>query len=98
MPWYRIGGSVMHIRLDKRAAKKWPPACLFFLRTKAGERVRCLTPAHYLCDWLGCNSPMCEQHAQQLVAGFDFCPTHNSRRGLFSRLLPAPSQPKEIQQ
>lgn len=92
MPWYRIGGTVMHIRMDKRGRKKAAPACPFFLMTKAGERVRCMAPTGYLCDWLGCNSPICERHAEQLVPGFDFCPTHNSRRGLFSRLLPAPQE------
>lgn len=92
MPYYRIGGIMAHIRLDKRQAKKWSPPCPFFLRKKSGELVRCMAPAGYLCDWLGCNSPICDQHAQQLVPGFDFCPTHNSQRGLFSRLLPAPAK------
>lgn len=92
MPWYRIGGAVMHLRIDKRAAKKWPPPCPFFRRTKAGELVRCLAPADYLCDWLGCNRPICELHAQQLVPGYDFCPHHNAARGLLSRLLPSPSK------
>jgi hypothetical protein len=89
--WYRIGGTMMHIRMDKRARKKWPPPCPFWRNTKAGDRVRCMAPASYLCDWLGCNVPVCNDHRQQLVAGFDFCPTHNSARGLFSRLLPAPT-------
>lgn len=101
MPWYRIGGAVVHIRLDKRQAKKWPPACPFFRYVYTQQPdgtvadrtlVRCLAPADYLCDWLGCNVPVCEQHRAQLVPGFDFCPTHNSVRGLFSRLLAAPEK------
>jgi hypothetical protein len=102
MPWYRVAGSVMHIRVDRRQAKKWAkdsPPCPFFVmlnvRDEHGRIVekrlaRCMAFTTRLCDWLGCNRPMCEQHAAQLVPGFDFCPTHNSRRGLFSRLLPSP--------
>lgn len=110
MPWYRIGGTVMHLRMDKRQRKKMAPPCPFYVWDKRIARpdapagnlfieggvpyehvlARCLTPTTHLCDWLGCNAPMCERHAQQLVPGFDFCPTHNSQRGLFSRLLPAP--------
>jgi hypothetical protein len=101
MPWYRIGGTLMHLRMDARQRKKAAPACPFFAyvytQTADGvladrKLVRCLAPANYLCDWLGCNRPICERHAQQLVPGFDFCPTHNSVRGLFSRLLPAPKE------
>lgn len=106
MPWYRIGGLVMHLHLDKRQRKKWPPACPFFRfeervipDTIVTERVRvrCLVPANYLCDWLGCNVPICDDHRQQLVPGFDFCPHHNARRGLLSRLLPPPEDQRSSQ-
>lgn len=102
MPYYRVGGMMMHVRMDKRARKKAAPPCPFWAYARRSAdgmvdttvRVRCLAPATYLCDWLGCNSPICDKHAQQLVPGFDFCPTHNSVRGLFSRLLPPPEKPQ----
>jgi hypothetical protein len=90
MPWYRMGGALVHLHMDKRARKKAPPACPFFRLTKDGRRVRCLEMAPYLCDWLGCNVPFCELHRLSLGPNLDVCPTHNSQRGLFSRLLPAP--------
>lgn len=98
---YRIKGMVMHIRMSKRAAKAMSPACPFFIyaykqdengRLVERALVRCLAPAHYLCDWIGCNAPICEKHAQQLVPGYDFCPHHNAARGLLSRLLPSPTR------
>lgn len=90
MPWYRIGHGMVHIRMDKRQRKKAPPACPFFVSVK-GERVRCMAMAPYLCDWPGCDVPICEDHRLALGPELDVCPTHNARRGLFSRLLPAPS-------
>jgi hypothetical protein len=96
MPYYRIGGMMAHIRMDRRQAKKAAPPCPFWLYApgeagKRGERMRCMQMAHYLCDFPGCNAPFCEQHRLNLGPEIDVCPTHNARRGLFSRLLPAPT-------
>lgn len=90
MPWYRMGHSIVHIRMDKRQRKKAPPACPFFVLVK-GERQRCMAMAPYLCDFHGCNRPFCEDHRLSLGPDLDVCPDHNARRGLFSRLLPAPT-------
>lgn len=90
MPWYRVGGLMMHMRVDKRALKKMSPPCPFFLKTKADERVRCMQMAPYLCDWPGCDVPICGDHALHLGPELDVCPTHNHQRGLLSRLLPMP--------
>jgi hypothetical protein len=101
MPYYRIGGTMVHIRMDKRQLKKAPPACPFFCWERpqptdgsivCGERirVRCMAMAPYLCDWPGCDVPICEDHALHLGPDLDVCPTHNHQRGLLSRLLAAP--------
>lgn len=94
MPFYRMGRSMVHIRMDARQRKKAPPPCPFFVSIK-GERVRCMAMATLLCDWLGCNAPMCPDHALNVGPDLDLCPTHNSQRGLFSRLLPAPIHPEQ---
>jgi hypothetical protein len=60
MPYYRVGGLMVHINLGGKARKNPPKACPFYLRTKAGELVRCLQMAPYLCDWPGCDVPICE--------------------------------------
>lgn len=91
MPSYRIGGSMVHLNLGGKARKNPTPACPFFV-TVNGRRQRCLAMAPYLCDWPGCNVPFCEPHRLNVGAGLDVCPTHNHRRGLFSRLLPAPAE------
>lgn len=90
MPWYRIGQGMVHLKLSGKAKKNPPAACPFFVTIK-GERVRCMAMAPYLCDWLGCDVPICEDHRLSLGPDLDVCPTHNARRGLFSRLLPAPT-------
>lgn len=74
-----------------KRAKKAPPACGFDVMVK-GQRVRCMAMTCVLCDWPGCDVPMCEQHALNIGPDLDVCPTHNHRRGLLSRLLPAPKE------
>lgn len=101
MPWYRIGGMLVHMRMDKRQRKKAPPACPFFVwenipsddgLTVERVKVRCLAMCSYQCDWLGCNIDFCESHRLSIWPNIDVCPTHNHKRGLFSRLLPAPTE------
>jgi hypothetical protein len=90
MPWYRMGHAMVHIRMGNRRAKP-PPACGFFVTVK-GERVRCMAMTCALCDWPGCDVPMCKDHALKLGPDLDVCPTHNHRKGLLSRLLPSPKE------
>ncbi|HEY8359193.1 MAG TPA: hypothetical protein VIL30_17225 [Ramlibacter sp.] len=89
MPFYRMGHSMVHLHLSPARRKKAPPPCGFFVSIKS-QRVRCMAITTYLCDWPGCNVPFCEDHCLNLGPDLDVCPTHNARRGLFSRLLPAP--------
>lgn len=100
MPWYRMGRSVVHLHMDKRQRKKAPPPCPFFVYVGQQEeggivvervKVRCMCMAPYLCDWPGCNAPFCEDHRLNVGPDLDVCPTHNHKRGLFSRLLPPPT-------
>lgn len=90
MPFYRYNGLMVHLNLGGKARKNPPKACPFFITIK-GERVRCMAMAPYLCDFPGCDVPICEDHVLSLGPDLDVCPTHNARRGLLSRLLPAPT-------
>lgn len=104
MPWYRFPGGVMgHINMGHgKRAKNAPAPCPFFRWARrpvdfegiVTERVlvRCMCITSYLCDWPGCNAPFCEDHRLNLGPDLDVCPTHNHRRGLFSRLLPRPQE------
>lgn len=91
MPWYRVGGLMVHLNLGGKARKNPVPACGFFVTVK-DRRERCMQMAGLLCDWPGCDVPICEDHALHLGPDLDVCPTHNHQRGLFSRLLPAPKE------
>lgn len=96
MPWYRVGGTMMHINMGRgKRAKKAAPACPFFRWDRRdGERikVRCMCIAPFLCDWPGCDVPICGDHALELGENLHVCPHHNHQRGLLSRLLPAPKE------
>jgi hypothetical protein len=90
MPFYRMPGlGIVHIKLSGKARKNPVPACSFFVTVK-GRRERCMQMTHYLCDWPGCDIPICGDHALELADDLHVCPTHNHQRGLLSRLLPAP--------
>jgi hypothetical protein len=100
MPWYRMGHGMVHLKLSGKAKKNPPKACPFFRwvwRDVEGSivrervKVRCMAMAPFLCDWPGCDVPICPDHVLELGADVHVCPTHNARRGLFSRLLPAPT-------
>jgi hypothetical protein len=89
MPYYRVNGMMVHLNLSGKARKNPPKACQFFVTIK-GRKERCMQMASYLCDWPGCDAPICEDHRLALGPELDVCPHHNARRGLLSRLLPAP--------
>jgi hypothetical protein len=92
-----MAGGMVHINMGRgKRAKKAPPACRFHRWAKDEDgtrrRVYCLCITTRLCDWPGCDAPMCDEHALALADNLDVCPTHNHRRGLLSRLLPPPTK------
>jgi len=91
MPYYRMGGSLVHLNLGASGRKRMAPPCPFFVAMN-GRRERCLAFTSFECDWPGCNAPFCDRHRLNIGSNLDVCPTHNHLRGLFSRLLPAPKE------
>jgi hypothetical protein len=85
MPFYRIGGSMVHLKLSGKAAKNPPAPCCAPIELE-GKRVRCMGISQYLCDWpvdggKTCDAPLCEEHATQIGPDRHLCPRHASERG-----------------
>ena len=76
MPFYRVGGTVMHLKLTGRKDKH-PKACPCELGPGLG---RCLAIATILCDYPvdghTCDMPICEDHATEVGLDRHHCPRH----------------------
>lgn len=86
MPFYRVGGMLMHIKLGGK--RRQPPACCAPLDID-GKQVKCLGFAEFLCDepvgdeGKTCDAPVCSEHATQVGRNAHRCPKHTPK-DLFS--------------
>jgi hypothetical protein len=73
MPWFNIGGTLVHVKSAKRSL----PKCRCELGPGAGL---CGAMAPLLCDYpVGkrtCDAPLCESHATQVGPDRHYCPRH----------------------
>jgi hypothetical protein len=78
MPFYRVNGTVMHVKLAGPKSKHPKPCCA---RLATGER--CCGISSFLCDWPvdggTCDAPLCEAHAQAIGPDRHLCPLHAPR-------------------
>lgn len=80
MPFYRIGGTMMHLKLSGKRSK-WPAPCC--ARLEGGDR--CMGISTLLCDWPTegggtCSAPLCPDHGVEVGKDLHLCPLHASRR------------------
>lgn len=80
MPYYRVGGVMVHVRLGK-SAKKPPPAPCCGRLAIAGIERRCMAVSAYLCDaeladGKTCDAPLCAEHATQVGPDRRLCRIH----------------------
>lgn len=87
MPFYRVNGLMVHLKLGGKAAKNPPAPCAATIdnpdpAAKATRpRLRCCGISIALCDWpqsLGgtCDAPLCTEHATETGPDQHLCPTH----------------------
>lgn len=97
MPFYRINGMVVHVKLSGRAKPAGPCAAVVGFSAAAAERDYCCAPGAYLCDSPTptgtCSAAMCERHVHQVGRNRHYCPDHAARHralepqlGLFTSL------------
>ena len=90
MPFYRVRGCMVHLKLSGPKSKH-PRPCVALIpdpRVPDGHgrrpSVRCLGISEFLCDWPvqggTCDAPLCAEHATDIGQGRHLCPTHAPRR------------------
>jgi len=86
MPVYRIGGTMVHLKLSGKRST-WPPPCCARIPSNeaAKPEVRCMGISSILCDWPldgggTCSAPLCSEHAVEVGKDLHLCPTHAPRR------------------
>ncbi|MEY5100128.1 MAG: hypothetical protein RJA36_2847 [Pseudomonadota bacterium] len=77
MPWYRINGMQVHLKLGGKAAKNPPAPCA--ARTAPDNPI--VPQQRYLCDFrlpsgATCDMPLCAEHATQIGPDRHLCPRH----------------------
>ena len=77
MPFYRVNGLMVHMRLSGKA----PAPCVARLGLAGGQQVQCMGISGYLCDWpvdggKTCDAPVCDHHANQVGRNRHYCPLH----------------------
>lgn len=83
MPWYRINGMQVHLKLGGKAAKNPPAPCA--ARTAPDNPIvpsqRCCGISVFLCDFrlpsgATCDMPLCAEHATRIGPDRHLCPRH----------------------
>ncbi len=79
MPFFRMGNTMVHVKLSGKA-KRMKPCCA---RLENGHQ--CQAMSSLLCDWKlegggTCDAPLCEAHGTQVGEDLHLCPIHEKRR------------------
>lgn len=81
MPFYRVGGTMMHLKLSGKLAKNPPAPCCGRIQIEGADH-RCMAISSILCDWPveggTCDAPLCEQHAHQVGPDRHYCRAHRA--------------------
>lgn len=102
MPWYRVNGTMMHIKLGGRRDRQ-PKPCAARIPLDGHSRTigttqRCCAISTFLCDWPTadggtCDAPLCPEHAHPIGPDRHLCPLHERQRQENDALAPAESEP-----
>lgn len=79
MPVYRVNGTMVHIKLDRRT--KAPAPCCARITLPGGRADKCMAISTILCDYElegggTCDAPLCAGHAKQVGVDKHLCPIH----------------------
>lgn len=94
MPFYRVGGHMVHLKLSGPKSKH-PKPCAARMPAPAGQQpgtVQCCAMSGFLCDFElpgggTCDRPLCEEHAHQVADDRHLCPEHLERLRAVEPLL-----------
>lgn len=82
MPYYRMHGLMVHLKLSGKAAKNPPAPCCARIELN-GTKQSCMAISSVLCDFPlesggTCDAPLCEEHAHQVGPDRHLCPIHRA--------------------
>jgi hypothetical protein len=88
MPWYRMHGTMVHLKLSGKAAKNPPAPCCGRIHPHSNPvapSIRCMAISTYLCDHelsdgKTCDAPLCAEHATAIDTDRHLCPRHARER------------------
>lgn len=80
MPYYRVGGVLMHIRMTNTKKRPAPAPCAARIVLE-GKAVRCMAISSLLCDHPlegggTCDAPLCAGCAREVGPDQHRCPIH----------------------
>lgn len=79
MPFYRVGGLMVHIKMTNTKKRPAPPPCCGRIALEGIDR-RCMAISTILCDWPveggTCDAPLCAEHAHAIGPDRHLCPRH----------------------
>lgn len=84
MPFYRVNGMMVHLKLGGKLKKNPPAPCCARIPSIPGGKpeVRCMAISTLLCDWPvdggTCDAPLCEEHAHQVGPDRHYCRAHRA--------------------
>lgn len=77
MPFYRVNGTLVHLKLTNTKKRPAPGHCLCDMGPGLS---RCLAMATILCDFpvdgTTCDMPLCADHATEVGLDRHYCPRH----------------------
>lgn len=83
MPWYRMHGMMVHLKLSGKAAKNPPLPCVARITydNPTVPSTRCCAISTLLCDHeledgKTCDAPLCPDHATAIGPDRHLCPRH----------------------
>lgn len=85
MPYFRINGMVVHLKLGGPKAKRPHPCCARIPCASMPGTVYCLAIATRQCDWPledggTCDAHLCSDHAAEVGPDLHYCPIHVKRQ------------------
>lgn len=90
MPFYRINGMTVHLKLSGKLAKNPPAPCCARVEID-GRAQRCMAISSLLCDWPvdggTCDAPLCAEHAHQVGPDRHYCRAHRALQLLAAKEL-----------
>ncbi len=84
MPWYRVNGLMVHIRMTNTRKRPAPAPCLAQIEVD-GKRTPCFGISVATCDFKlsdgrECNMPLCDAHAAEIGENQHRCPKHHQTK------------------